>query len=369
MKKRTLIVLILILKVAVSIAQENYIDKFEGLQNKKVIAVGESAHGVKEFAEWNINLFKELVRNGVAQTFMLENDFSNTKQLNRYISESTYSSVLDSLMNENLNNIWQTKKMKEFLEWAKDYNAGKEENEKIKLIGFDSQKGNYAIKEILKFIDSNYPEFRNELSGKGLELLSQIKHNKNYNIKKLSKDEQQLMKSTLDNLNVLFTHKIDANESIQIDVLALNHAWEYENANPLNFTVIRDRNMATLFKEATKNETKPVFMWAHNGHINKSNTSFYKPIGFHLFKEYGTEYLAIGLDFKEIKDSKNNVAIKDSNWLANKIEFDNNDIQIIKTKGIGTYVIREASFSLQKKMKLKNDNEFDYIVYFRELKK
>jgi erythromycin esterase-like protein len=349
-------------------AQDGFINKFENLQDKKIIAVGESVHAINDFANWNINFFKELVLNDITKIFMLENDFSNSKQINRYISGELENTDIDNLMKKNLYGVWRSYAMREFLEWSRKYNAEISKKDKIKFFGFDSQCGSCAMKEILKFINNNRPDLKTKLSNEGLKLLSEINLSKNYNLKKLTKEEQDLMEQTLEKMNQLFEKEIDLDKTIHTDLLALNHAWEFENANPLNFTNIRDRNMAIIFKEIIKNETKPVLMWAHNGHINKSKTLFYKPLGYHLYENFGPNYLAIGLDFKEKEGSNKFSPIDKSNWIANKINYEaNKNIYVLETKNIGRLAIRNYGTS-SGRMKLKNNNQFDYIVYFKKIK-
>jgi hypothetical protein len=60
--------------------------------------------------------------------------------------------------------------------------------------------------------------------------------------------------------------------------------------------------------------------------------------------------------------------IKKSNWIANKITFNTNkNINVLETRDIGKLIIRNYGV-LQGTMKLKNDNQFDYVVYFQEIK-
>jgi erythromycin esterase len=368
MIKKTLIIISIFCFTSILKAQDRFINKFENLQDKKIIAVGESVHAINDFANWNINFFKELVKNDITKIFMLENDFSNSKQINRYISGELETNDIDTLMKENLYGVWRSYDMKEFLEWARKYNAGKSKKDKIKFFGFDSQCGSCAMKEILNFINNNRPDLKIKLSNEGLKLLSEINLSKNYNLKKLTKDEQDLMEQTIEKMNQLFEKEVALDQNIHSDLLALNHAWEFENANPLNFTNIRDRNMAIIFKEIIKNETKPVLMWAHNGHINKSKSLFYKPIGYHLYNHFKGKYLTIGLDFKEKVNSNEYDGIDKRNWIANQIDFENGEkIKVIQTKDIGKLTIRDYGTS-DGKMKIKNNNQFDYIVYFQQIK-
>ncbi|MGY6560726.1 MAG: erythromycin esterase family protein [Luteibaculaceae bacterium] len=362
-----LALMVVIFSISISNAQESFIRKFENIKDKKIIAVGESAHAQQDFASWNINFFKELVDNEITKVFSLENDYSNSKRLNEFIQGGYEAESLDSLIKNNLYGVWQSKAMKDFLLWAREYNKSKPDNIKIKFFGFDSQCGRCAMKEIMKFMDEEKPDLKKELSSDGLNLLSQIYATSDYNLKKLPKEDRQLMEQTLNRLNELFKEKVNSSHKIQIDLLALNHAWEFENATLLNFTNVRDKNMAIIFEEIIKSQSTPIFMWAHNGHISKSNNSFYKPIGYHLYNNYKSDYLSIALDFKSKINSKTFTDIEDKNWLANDTDFGGNNIKIIKTNSLGKATIRDVGAS-QHKFKLKNDKQFDYIVYFKEIK-
>jgi erythromycin esterase-like protein len=365
--KRISISVLLTLIISISNAQEAFIRKFENLQDRKIIAVGESAHAQQDFASWNINFFKELVENEITSVFTLENDYSNTKTLDEFIQGKHKTGSLDSLMKNNLYWVWRSEAMKDFLLWAREYNMSNLDDKKIRFFGFDSQCGSCAMKEILKFIDEDNQELKKGLSADGLELLSQISATSNYNLKKLPKEDRQLMEETLNRLNEVFKKEVDSSHKIQIDLLALNHAWEFENANLLNFTNVRDKNMAIIFEEIVKAHSTPIFMWAHNGHISKSNNSFYKPIGYHLYNKYKSDYLSIALDFKTKPNSTTFTDIKSKKWLANNMDFGESNIKVIKTAGLGKSVIRDVGAG-QLKLKIKNDEQFDYIVYFKEIK-
>jgi erythromycin esterase-like protein len=365
--KRFIALMIFSFTISISNAQETFISKFENLKDNKIIAVGESAHAQQDFKSWNINFFKELVQNEITKVFSLENDYSNSKILDEFIQGKYKTASLDSLMKNNLQGVWQSEVMKDFLLWARQYNVDKLDNKKIRFFGFDSQCGKCAMKEIIKFIDEDKPDLKKGLSENGLNLLSQIYATSDYNLKKLPKEDRQLMEETLHRLNEVFKEEVNSSHKIQIDLLALNHAWEFENANLLNFTNVRDKNMAIIFEEIIKVQSTPIFMWAHNGHINKSNNSFYKPIGYHLYNKYKSEYLAIALDFKTKINSKTFTDIKDKNWLANDTDFGENNIKIIKTNSLGKSIIRDVGAS-QHTLKIKNDKQFDYIVYFKEIK-
>jgi erythromycin esterase len=257
--------------------------------------------------------------------------------------------------------------MKEFIEWSRNFNSDKKVN-KIKFIGFDSQCGYCPMREILSFINNQQPELKTKLSNEGLKLLSEMNASKDYYLKKLKKDEKDLMEHTLEKMNELFEKEVALDKDIHMDLLSLNNAWEYGNSNLLNFTNVRDRNMSIIIKEIVKDETKPVLIWAHNGHINKSKSLWYKPIGYHLYENFKSEYLVIGLDFKEKTLSNDFSPLKKSNWIANKITFNaSKNIDVIETKDIGKLTIRNYGIS-SGTMKLKNDNQFDYLVYFQEIK-
>jgi valyl-tRNA synthetase len=195
------------------------------------------------------------------KTFKVENDFSNSKRIHRYISGELQTTDIETLMKDNLYIAWQSTAMNEFIEWSRNFNSDKSKVNKIKFIGFDSQCGSCAMKEVLSFINNQQPELKTKLSNEGLKLRSKIFRNKDYNLKKLHKDDQDLTEHALERINELFEKEVSLDKDIQMDLLSLNHAWDYENANPLNFLNVSDRNMATIIKEIIKNKTKPVLMW------------------------------------------------------------------------------------------------------------
>lgn len=63
---------------------------------------------------------------------------------------------------------------------------------------------------------------------------------------------------------------------------------------------IRDENMfknASWLQETVPN--KKLIIWAHNGHVSKSNIYFQKPMGKYLHQKYGDKYFVIATDFNQ----------------------------------------------------------------------
>ena len=350
-----------------SFGQDIYTKSFEGLSKRKFIAVGESVHATEDFANWNINFFKELVQNGISTTLAIESNYSQSKAINRYIKGEIEVEDLDSLMNKSLYSIWISPSMREFIIWARNYNHSHEAQKQISFIGFDSHYAPGAIDEIKSYLDKNHPDYSDHISSKGMKLLSEMEVTGNYNLKRLPEEDRQLLEKTVRDLNTFFEAKVLSTDLINLDLMVVNHAWEYQNANPFNFTSIRDRNMFLVLEEITKSRSKPVVIWGHNGHISKSTQSFYKPLGYHLSKKYKSEYLSIGLDFKNKANSSSHKPLEDRDWIANMVDFGQDNIKVIKMNSLGNAAIRHAGADNGGSMKLNKDKQFDYLVYFEEL--
>ncbi|GAB3827027.1 hypothetical protein GCM10028895_38770 [Pontibacter rugosus] len=342
------------------------------LHNAKVIAVGESAHGVKDFTKYKVELFKALVTKGVTRTLLIETNYSAASAINDYI-RSNQGSQADSVMKKGLYGIWAGDDMAELITWMRDYNSSKPTDEQLSFLGFDAQSAKAATEAIENFLKEKNADSHTLLPVNGLTLMKELGVSRTYNIKKLPKEDQEKIKKSVIALRSLVDVHAAQRPALHLHMRVIEHTLAFEKANPINFTNIRDANMAEIVAEQLKHESKPVFLWAHNGHINKARSLWYKPMGYHLSNVLGAAYVAVGLDFRagEIRNTYTTGTtrfepVQDPKWIGKKINQPMQEVTLLHMKDFKGITIRNIG-SGNGMYKTKSDQSFDYMVYFKNV--
>lgn len=341
-------------------------------ENAKVIAVGESAHRVPAFAKYRAELFKEFVHRGMTKTLLVETNYSAATIINEYIWGDS-SSEPDSIINKGLYGIYAGSEMADLIQWMRDYNQDKSAPGKLSIKGIDAQSAKVATGIVETFLRGKDPDFETTIPLNGLALLKELGASRNYNIKRLPKEEQEKIEKTVLALRALVNKHGGSHPTIHLHQRVIEQTLAFEKANPINFTNIRDANMAELVLEHLKHEEKPVFLWAHNGHVAKSKSSWYKPLGHHLNKLLTVEYLAVGLDFREGEIRNTYRAgtskfepLKDPDWIGSNINQPVDEPILINMKGFKNVTIRDIGAG-NGTYKTKSNKSFDYLVYFKRV--
>lgn len=340
------------------------------LQNAKVIAVGESAHRVPAFVKYRAELFKEFVHRGMTKTLLVETNYSAATVINEYIWGAN-SSEPDSVIDKGLYGIYAGSEMADLIQWMRDYNHDRPAAEKLSIKGIDAQSAKVATGVVETFLRDKDPNFEKAIPLNGLALLKELGASRNYNIKRLPKEEQEKIEKTVLALRALVNKHGSTHPTMHLHQRVIEQALAFEKANPFNFTNIRDANMAELVLEHLKHEDKPVFLWAHNGHVAKSKSGWYKPIGHHLKKLLPAEYVAVGLDFREgeIRNTYRTGTttfepLKDPDWIGNNINYAGEEPILINMKDFKNLTIRDIGAG-NGTYKTKSNKSFDYLVYFK----
>lgn len=205
---------------------------------------------------------------------------------------------------ENFNiGFWNTKEIVNLLQWMREYNKGKSQEEKIQFYGMDIQIGKNLNQEIREFVDNT------EISvDEKLLAIADSSANKKIDYGK----EETWWQIQLPKLNELkqqiLNSNIESNEYKQV-LRSLDYLISYTEYASLvkeefpKSTEFRDLKMFENVKYIVENVSKngKAFIWAHNEHINKkemySTGSNIMNLGRYLKDYYDNDYYAVGFDF------------------------------------------------------------------------
>ena len=265
--------------------------------DRKVVGLGEATHGTKEFFQLKGEMIKFLVSQLNFRVVVFEAFFADSEQINDYVlygKGNPYKAIIGMGYS-----IWYTQEVYDLIQWLKEYNANKPEEEKVSIYGCDMTAPQITSKKLKAFLASE--NLLNEQLSIDLEWLGSRPVKRKY-----SKEEREIIESIIQGLERAFEQipkeKLDQNKKIvhykrilnqSADFLLTNNGYVQSNK--------RDLYMAENVKAIANLENhKKIVIWAHNAHITKgAGHDKLIPMGKHLKKDYGEEYYALGFGFNK----------------------------------------------------------------------
>ncbi|MCP1994324.1 erythromycin esterase family protein [Flavobacterium sp. HSC-61S13] len=272
--------------------------KFE---NAKIYGFGEASHNTKEFFDLKAKFFKYLVKNKGLKVFIMEESYQAEEGINEWIKGGQGDKK--TIANNFNIGFWKTKEITDLLEWMRNYNIGKAEEEQIKFYGMDTQLGHKINLEIRDFVLLHKIKI-----DESLLIVADSCSNKKIDYEKPS-DWWQLQVPKLNQLKQQILHSNLDKQKYQTIERSLNYLISYaEYATSIKekyptSVEFRDLKMFENVKYIVDQQAKgeKVFIWAHNEHINKKEMYYtgsgILTLGRHLKDYYKDDYYSIGFDF------------------------------------------------------------------------
>ena len=246
-------------------------DSFEDLRTLslnydsiRLIGMGESTHGTKEFFTMRHRMFKFLVEEKGFNTFFLEADYANCLKINRYINHEQ-NNLKDAILTIGLWP-WVTEEMKDLIEWMKKYNS-ENTDKKLSFVGCDVQRVSQTVFEIDKIIakyDANKLDtslYRALPKNEAEEFLAKFPKKKLDSLIRICANKKKVL---------LELNNIADHDKISYEIL-LRHFKQYNDSKSKKYFKdgsFRDKKMAeNILYHLKLNPNEKGFFWAHNGHI------------------------------------------------------------------------------------------------------
>lgn len=234
----------------------------------KIIGLGEATHGTSEVYNYKTEIIKNLIKNNGVRKIALEAYYANTTELNKYII--TGNGDLKSLISELKFFQYYTNEFYEFLIWLKDFN--KNTNDKISIIGVDSQSGGNSLQVLTEKFNNNMNIYKliSQLNDT-IHIAEKIKISETL-FKELSNSQQD--ENTLNNARIL------------------NNSYILDQYTGLKYSRIRDSLMAINIQLLEKKLTpdQKIVYWAHDLHVQKKEGW----TGGYLNNQYADKYVNLG---------------------------------------------------------------------------
>lgn len=330
---------------------------------KRIIGLGESTHGTREFTNIRAAMVKTLVTQYNFRAFVLEADFAPCEKINSFIAEG--KGDIEKLLIDQRLWPWIQEDFLHLLTWLREYNQ-QHPFRPVRFYGMDSQyTGLFAKRDSVLLHD---PET-------GMKLFSIIEGpgNLREKIKALRKLDAQLS-------------GVPDSIDLEMHYYLLCHLHKLSLSEKGN-TDTRDENMARFVQLIQKQhgDSLRMILWGKNSHISKQEPASNErtAAGYHLSKLYGNAYAAIGQDFKEgtfmAVDYENKTEriiqpflLKPTRQtLAASIDFTDTPFLIVKCStlkesysinAIGAIYVKEPGKRNAFYSKIKKDEEYDYLI-------
>ncbi|GBD90675.1 erythromycin esterase [bacterium BMS3Abin04] len=279
------------------------------LGNVRIVGLGEATHGTKEFIQMKFRIFKFLVERYNFKIFAFEADMGESVYIDRYITNGI-GNLRTLMINKMHFWTWRTEEVYTLLEWMRNYNIGKSEDQMIHYLGVDCQYFDDQPDLILEYFKQTDPTIKNHIISimDTIKTIAKLPYNqfKNYFINMNQKQES--------NLIFLLQSAINEMESRKDKLTAKSSEFEYANIKQLfrniqqavevyyNYerksnSTYRDKYMAENAEWMTKlfgSNTK-IALWAHNFHIGNNISS----MGSILKNDLIDDYQIISFSFSE----------------------------------------------------------------------
>lgn len=287
----------------------------------QVVGLGEASHGVKEYQELKAEVFRTLVENNGCRTFIIEGDFGNALKVDAYIhgGEGTAKEAAATIGFR----IYRTKEMADLLEWMRTYNETAPEGEDLHFYGMDMQQADNSKDYLFRIMEQIDPE----LTAKYQEALAFLNDDAIYDLSTdafaegMPKAEELLQAVDQAEEQIVETCGSEAFAFARECAVSIYNCCDIRKSNS-EYNDVRDHHMAEKVRWFLEHgDGSLLFLNGHNGHVARTNTTFYDCLGKRLAEDLGDGYFAIGTDARvtsfnsQTSDGFEAVTVKNKNDL------------------------------------------------------
>ena len=128
----------------------------------QIVGLGEASHGVAQYHQMKLDVFKALVENNGCHTFIIEGDFGGALKVDQYINGG--NGTAEEVVAEIGFAIYRTQEMADLVDWMRSYNETVSEKEALHFYGMDVQRFDNNKEYLFSVIDQTHPELSAEYS-------------------------------------------------------------------------------------------------------------------------------------------------------------------------------------------------------------
>ena len=282
------------------------------LAEAKVIGLGETTHGTREFFQLKHRLLEFLVTEMGFNLFAIEASFAACQPINDFVLHG--KGELATVLTEQGYVPWDTEELTEMLGWIRTHNMNVPVEKKVQFLGVDLWRndfGRHAVLDYLHTVDPNrYPATQilfETLSKAEAKWPAYIDEATRTTLEQLLPQIENLLQHLIVNKDALVSHSSSAQFSRILQYVRVMLQWLIANTpntpHPLRpkghaRSVQMAENLVYLLNQG-KPDAKCVF-WAHNYHVALEDLWNGDPnCGYHLRKQFGSDYVSLGFEFNQ----------------------------------------------------------------------
>lgn len=292
-------------------------------QDVRIVGLGEGTHGSSEFFRLKHRLIEFLVRELGFTVFSIESGYGPCLQVNDYVVHGTGDAgkALAGLAAWP----WDTREVRDLIEWMRQYNQGVSEEKRVKFLGFDLDSDRRHREIVVTYLKRVAPEWAEAADSTLKDALGDPDYDfdlrvATFNRGKLSADnlKENQIRGRVQQLVELFKkhrdefiRKTSASEFSRVEIYLRTvpqldeiSTRPWVNATqPMNSGIaVRDVYMSENIQRML--DTEPpgtrMIVWAHNGHVATGDLAPSVPsMGSYLRQKFGSSYYAMGLIFNQ----------------------------------------------------------------------
>lgn len=287
------------------------------LKDSRVVGVGESTHGTKEFFEIRLLLLEFLVVRLGFKNLVLEADYISCKSVNDFVLYGLGD--LESVVKGMGSSVYHTKEFSKIISWLYVYNKSVGFEDKVNFYGIDIYPNKQGRLLVTKFIDECMPELSracgdifNVLSSEEERWPDQVINGSGGDIQAVLISLRQLMVDIINRSKVTSGCYSDERLADVIKNIKFMKQWvkvclvkpdsidlpEELGRNNLVRSRFLAENLNKLIEEAEINDK--FIVWAHNYHIAKGlrsdSASCVRNFGLEMSNTIGKSYYAMCLE-------------------------------------------------------------------------
>ncbi|MEV5593038.1 erythromycin esterase family protein [Streptomyces sp. NPDC052496] len=265
------------------------------LSRARIVGLGESTHGTREFFQLKHRLLEFLVTELGFSVLAMEASASAAPAVDAYVRHGVGDA--ETALRGLGFWTWRTYEVLAVIEWLRAYNRGRPEGEKVRFAGVDPQKCGASVSALETLLRERAPDRADGLRT-ALGVLAQAHPGQH-------PDPRQRMVRDAEELVTFVQNRFPEAEEAVRHARILARAADLVTRDRVHDDpqrtagAARDRYMAEAVTELLAAEpSAKVALWAHNGHLAKSPyENGPLPMGHHLAKRYEDAYYALGLLF------------------------------------------------------------------------
>ena len=252
--------------------------------NSKVVALGEVTHGSSEIFKMKNRIIQYLAANHGFDIFSIEGNMPEAYKVNDYTvrGQGDPKKLIAGMYFWT----WRTEEVLNMVEWMRRFNQPKQ---RIEFTGFDMQYYNGAVNELLEAFKGN-DEATNKIDALK-KTLDELRTHAQQNRGMLSVGYNEMKE--IDTVISFLQKSIETlpkREWLQQNIVIIQQYLGNSSG------LWRDKCMADNFLWIKEHNPNSKFViWAHNGHIMKTN----QMQGYHLAQKLGDDYVTFGFTFYE----------------------------------------------------------------------